>query len=314
MRACEHCQFGSSAKRALAILVARNSNWHILGQVSVLTDVSGTRRGLQSAGIAVSPRSRLQYFIDALLTVSDCAMLLLVTGDSVTEKLFYDLANREAFDAGDGFNLDHNLHGTDNRKVLPGFLDDTGLFWCLLLLWLRLLGWLRLLSNILDTTFKVCQTIGKRLLTHTCLHINLFYNGIEGMFDGSLLILVKWGNGRVSLDDDALLDPRRDLSDSAKNFYRLFALLHLVSTVLRRVDAVGQEYQPYILDPLDDHDENTRSIDGVEVVGDRNHSQIRSLIQQIEVLAMASGKAEREALSVPGMSADGLKNDRNDSL
>ena len=72
--------------------------------------------------------------------------------------------------------------------------------------------------------------------------------------------------------------------------------------MLCRVDAVGQEYQPYILDSLDDLDEDTRGIDGVEVVGDRNHCQIRSLIQQIEVLAMASGKAEREALSVPGMS------------
>ena len=81
------------------------------------------------------------------------------------------------------------------------------------------------------------------------------------MFDGSLLILVKWGNGGVSLDDDALLDPRRNLADSAKNFYRLFALLHLVSTVLRRVDAVGQEHQPNILDPLDDLDEDTCGID-----------------------------------------------------
>ena len=52
-------------------------------------------------------------------------MLLLVTGDSVTEELFYDLANREAFDTCDGFYLDHNLHGTDERKVLPGFSDDT---------------------------------------------------------------------------------------------------------------------------------------------------------------------------------------------
>ena len=69
-----------------------------------------------------------------------------------------------------------------------------------------------------------------------------------------------------------------------------------------RADAVGQEHQPYILDPLDDLDEDTRGIDGVEVIGDGNHCQISSLIQQIEVLAMASGKAEREALSVPGMS------------
>ena len=44
---------------------------------------------------------------------------------------------------------------------------------------------------VLDTTFKVCQTTGIRLLTHTRLHINLFYNGIEGMFNRSLLILVK---------------------------------------------------------------------------------------------------------------------------
>ena len=267
MRACEHCQFGSSAKRALAILVARNSNWHILGQVSVLADVSGTRRGLQSAGNAIRSRSWLQNFIDALLTVSNCTVLLLITGDSVTEELFYYLANGEAFDACDGFNLDHDLHGTDEREVLPGFSDDTVLFWCLLLLRLRLLCWLRLLSDVLDTTFKVCQTTGIHLLTHTRLHINLFYNGIEGMFDGSL-----------------------------------FALLHLVCTVLRRVDAVGQEHQFDVLHLPDDLDEDTCGIDGVEVVGDRNHSQIRSLIQQIEVLAMASGKAEREALSVPGMS------------
>lgn len=52
-------------------------------------------------------------------------MLLLVTGDSVLEELFYDLANRETIDAGDGLNLDNNLHGTDNREVLPGFFDDT---------------------------------------------------------------------------------------------------------------------------------------------------------------------------------------------
>ena len=93
MRACEHCQFGSSAKRAIAILVARNSNWHILRQVSVLTDVSGTRRGLQSAGNVVRSRLWLQDFIDALLAVSDSAMLLLVTGYSVPEELFYNLAN-----------------------------------------------------------------------------------------------------------------------------------------------------------------------------------------------------------------------------
>ena len=101
MRAREHCQFVSSAKSALAILVARNSNWHILGQVSVLTDVSGTRRGLQSAGNAIRSRSWLQNFIDTLLAVSNGTMLLLVTGDSVTEELFYYLANGEAFDACD---------------------------------------------------------------------------------------------------------------------------------------------------------------------------------------------------------------------
>ena len=120
MRACEHCQFGSSAKRAIAILVARNSNWHILGQVSVLTDVSGAWRGLQSAGIAVSPRSWLQNFIDALLTVNNGTILLLVTGNSVPEELFYYLANRESFDTGDGLCLDHNLHGTDDREMLEG--------------------------------------------------------------------------------------------------------------------------------------------------------------------------------------------------
>ena len=100
MRACEHCQFGSAAKRAIAILVARNSNWHICRQVSVLTDVSGTRRGLQSAGNVVRSRSWLQNFIDALLAIGDGTMLLLVAGDSVTEELFYYLANREAFDTG----------------------------------------------------------------------------------------------------------------------------------------------------------------------------------------------------------------------
>jgi len=51
MGACEHCQFGSSAKRALAILVARNSNWHICRQVSVLTDVSGSRREAESKNV-----------------------------------------------------------------------------------------------------------------------------------------------------------------------------------------------------------------------------------------------------------------------
>ena len=168
MRAREHCQFGSSAKRALAILVARNSNWHILGQVSVLTDVSGTRRGLQSAGIVVRSRSWLQDLIDALLAVSNCAMLLLVAGDSVTEELFYYLANGETLDAGDGLYLDHNLNGTDDREPLPDSFVDAGLLWPLLFLWLLLLLWLGLLlGDAPYLAFKVCQTTGKRLLTHT---------------------------------------------------------------------------------------------------------------------------------------------------
>ena len=55
MRACEHCQFGSAAKRAIAILVARNSNWHILRQVSVSSGIVCTSRVSQTVGNALLP-------------------------------------------------------------------------------------------------------------------------------------------------------------------------------------------------------------------------------------------------------------------
>ena len=91
-----------------------------------------------------------------------------IAGDSVPEELFYNLANGEAFDACNGFNLDHNLHGTDERKVLPGFFDDTGLFGPLLILWFLLLLWPDMLGDAPHFTFKVVEVIkGIRLLTHT---------------------------------------------------------------------------------------------------------------------------------------------------
>ena len=111
MRACEHCQFGSSAKKALAILVARNSNWHICTHVSILTDVSNTWRNLQSIGNVVHRSSSLQDVIDVLLAVNDCAMLLLITGNSVAEELLHHVADGEALNSSDGLYLDHNLNG-----------------------------------------------------------------------------------------------------------------------------------------------------------------------------------------------------------
>ena len=111
MRACEHCQFGSSAKRAIAILVARNSNWHICTHVSILTDVSDTQRDLPSIGNVVHRCSSLQNVIDALLAVGDCAMLLLITGNSVAEELLHHVADGEALNSSDGLYLDHNLNG-----------------------------------------------------------------------------------------------------------------------------------------------------------------------------------------------------------
>ena len=95
-------------------------------------------------------------------------MLLLVAGNSIAEELFYYLANREALDAGDGFYLDHNLHGTDEREMLPGSFDDTGLLWHLLILWFLLFLWHGMLGDAPHLTFKVVEVIkGKRLLTHT---------------------------------------------------------------------------------------------------------------------------------------------------
>ena len=111
MRACEHCQFGSAAKRAIAILVARNSNWHICTHVSILTDVSDTQRDFPSIGNVVHRCSSLQDVIDVLLAVSDCAMLLLITGNSVAEELLHHVADGETLNSGDGLYLDHNLNG-----------------------------------------------------------------------------------------------------------------------------------------------------------------------------------------------------------
>ena len=62
-------------------------------------------------------------------------MLLLVPGNSVLEELFYDVANREAFDTSDGLYLDHNLHGTDDCEPLPDRFVDAGFLWPLLFLW-----------------------------------------------------------------------------------------------------------------------------------------------------------------------------------
>ena len=93
MRAREHCQFGSSAKRALAILVARNSNWHILRQVSVSTGIVCTTRAPQAVGNILFARLWLQDVIDVPPLISDCAVLLLVAGDTVLQILLYDFAN-----------------------------------------------------------------------------------------------------------------------------------------------------------------------------------------------------------------------------
>ena len=91
-----------------------------------------------------------------------------------------------------------------------------------------------------------------------------------------------------------MLDPRRYSTDSAKNFYRLFTLLHLVGTVLGRVDPVGQEYEADILDPLDDLDEDTCSIDSVEVLGDRHHSEVCRPVQQVEVGCIEGSRHVKE--------------------
>ena len=92
-------------------MVARNSNWHICTHVSILTDVYDTRRYLPSICNVVHRSSSLQDVIYVLLAVSDCAMLLLITGNSVAEELLHLVADGEALNSGDGFYLDHNLNG-----------------------------------------------------------------------------------------------------------------------------------------------------------------------------------------------------------
>ena len=94
------------------------------------------------------------------------------------------------------------------------------------------------------------------------------------MLNGSVLVFVERIEGGVSLDDHALLDSRRDSTEFAKNGNGLFAHLLLMRLAFRSVDAVGQEHQTGRCHLADDRNKDARRIDGVNIVGHRNHDKV----------------------------------------